>query len=122
MSRPPAIFAAPFSFWAEEAPGFAVRVVEAGAAVVAAASTNPGWRSFRYWLALRSEPIPKVVELAFLFLFVGHGVPGFVRVEEFHLLELVEGLRSKVSVIDNPVVADDEGSHSSYAVFCRSGD
>src|SRR5215472_9795848 len=48
--------------------------------------------------------------------------PRFVRVEKLHLLELIEGSRSKVLLVHNAVVADDETSHPRLSVFCGGSD
>ena len=50
--------------------------------------------------------------LASLVLLVGNRRPGCIGVETFHLLELVQGLRSKILLVDYAVVADYEGPHT----------
>src|ERR1700722_10568702 len=60
--------------------------------------------------------------LAGLILFLGNRRPGYIRVETFHLLELVQGLGSKVFLVDYAVVTDHEGAHTRYVVLSGCGD
>jgi hypothetical protein len=54
----------------------------------------------------------------FLFILRNWG-PGFVRIKALHVLEFIEGFWSKILLVDNAVVADDEGSHSGHGVLDR---
>src|SRR5580704_5981416 len=60
--------------------------------------------------------------LASLVLFLGNRRPGRIGVEAFHLLELIQGLRSKILLVDYAVVADHEGPHTRYVVLSGRGD
>jgi hypothetical protein len=80
--------------------------------------------SFQAWGPERmAVPSPGVelnyncVSVLVLSLFIGDRGPRFVRVEHFHVLELVEGVRPNVFFVDNAIVADGEGSHSTYTVL-----
>src|SRR5215467_2997116 len=57
-----------------------------------------------------------------LFFFPLHRFPGHVRVETFHRLECLEGASPEVLLIDDSVVADNEGAHTGYAILggCRN--
>src|SRR5215475_13637931 len=48
--------------------------------------------------------------------------PRLVWVEKLNHLELIEGSRSKVLLVHNAVVADDETSHARLSVFCGGSD
>ena len=63
-----------------------------------------------------------VVSGVTLFIFLGDGRPRLVRIEPLHLLKLVEDFGSEVFVIDDTIMADDEGPHSGYAIFGRCSD
>src|ERR1700756_881154 len=63
----------------------------------------------------------RTVVRLFLFVFRWYRGPGFVRVESLHALKFIETLRPEILFVDNAVVADDEGSHSGYAIFRRRG-
>src|SRR5258706_6057627 len=55
----------------------------------------------------------------FLFLFRWHGGPGFVRIESLRALELIESLRPETFLVDNAVVADDEGPDTGDFILRR---
>ena len=58
--------------------------------------------------------------LAFsLFVLYWHRGPGFVRIESLHVLELIESLRPEIFLVDNAVVADDEGPHTGDCILRR---
>jgi hypothetical protein len=44
-----------------------------------------------------------------LFIFLGDGRPRLVRIEPLHLLKLIESLGSEVFVVDNTIMANNEG-------------
>src|SRR5580704_9878923 len=60
--------------------------------------------------------------LASLVLILRNRRPGCIGVEEFHLLELVQGSGSKVLLVDNALVADHEGPHTRDVVLSGCGD
>src|SRR5258705_703167 len=48
--------------------------------------------------------------------------PGTIRIESIHFNKLIEGGRPKILLVDNAVVADDEGLHAGHAVLSGSSD
>src|SRR5215471_4048715 len=60
--------------------------------------------------------------MASLFTFIQDRVPRLIRVETLHLLKFFETPRSEILVIDNAVLANNESSHSGYAIFGGSSD
>src|SRR5271167_733307 len=63
-----------------------------------------------------------VAESLSLVLFILNRGPGLIRIEEFHLLEFVERPGPEVLLIDNAIVADDEGLYSGDTILGRRGD
>src|SRR5581483_1686457 len=57
----------------------------------------------------------------FLFIFLRHWIPGFVWVEAIHALEFGKGSGAEVLLVDNTVLADHEGLHSSDSILRRRG-
>src|SRR6185369_48196 len=48
-------------------------------------------------------------------------LPGLVRVVELHLLRDVEGVRPHILLVDDAVIANDEGLYPRHAVFSWNG-
>src|SRR6185437_15978319 len=46
--------------------------------------------------------------------------PGFVRIIELHVAKILQRARTEILLINNTLIADNEGLHSGNAVFGRS--
>src|SRR5215470_4466845 len=65
--------------------------------------------------------LPYGESLRSLMVLVQYGSPRFIRVEAFHVPELVDGFGAKVFFVNHAILADDEGLDSGDGVLSRSG-
>jgi hypothetical protein len=50
---------------------------------------------------------------------ISQGCPGFIRIKTLQLLKFCERCRSKILLVNDSIMTDDEAIHSRHAVFCR---